>query len=562
LSVLTLISTPNKNHPLRLPTISEASETSSPRRWGWCVWLILIVALVAGIRLRLLNLPLERDEGEYAYMGQLILQGVPPYAEAYNMKWPGTYAAYAILMAVFGQTTTGIHLGLLFVSLTTTWMIFLLTRRVAGNGAGVVAVATYGLLSIIPSTLGLAAHATHFVILFALGGILLLQNFNERTSTLRLFSVGFWLGLATLMKQSGVAFVMFAIFWLAWQEWASFERNKKRLLIRLLAMGLGVLLPILLTLVILAVCGVFDRFWLWTVQYARAYAGRVGPQDGIELFLHSTRWLWSDAGLLWLFALAGLIFIFRVATLRPARMFVVGFALCSFLAVCPGLYFRPHYFLQLVPAAALMAGVTFHSLPIILPKTLPPTFRLIPGFVFGIMALSILLQLRHIFFQLNPAQVSRALYVENPFPEAVEIGRYLASNAAADSRIAVLGSEPQIYFYSRRRSASGYIYTYPLVENQPYALQMQQDIIRQIEQTNPEYIVFVNVHASWLSQRNSPPLIFQWFERYKKERLEMVAWIEITSLENTVYEWTLTEEKTNAQSPHWIAIFRDRNRAR
>jgi len=34
--------------------------------------------------------------GEYAYAGQLILQGVPPYKEAYNMKLPGTYAAYAV----------------------------------------------------------------------------------------------------------------------------------------------------------------------------------------------------------------------------------------------------------------------------------------------------------------------------------------------------------------------------------------------------------------------------------------------------------------------------------
>ena len=35
--------------------------------------------LVVAIRIRLLGIPLERDEGEYAYAGQLILQGVPPY---------------------------------------------------------------------------------------------------------------------------------------------------------------------------------------------------------------------------------------------------------------------------------------------------------------------------------------------------------------------------------------------------------------------------------------------------------------------------------------------------
>jgi len=38
--------------------------------------------------------------------------------------------------------------------------------------------------------------------------------------------------------------------------------------------------------------------------------------------------------------------------------------------------------------------------------------------------------------------------------------------------IAVLGSEPEIYFYSHRISATGYIYTYPLMEPQRYAVQM------------------------------------------------------------------------------------------
>jgi len=45
------------------------------------MWWFMVAALVivAAVRLRLLNLPLERDEGEYAYAGQLIRQGIPPY---------------------------------------------------------------------------------------------------------------------------------------------------------------------------------------------------------------------------------------------------------------------------------------------------------------------------------------------------------------------------------------------------------------------------------------------------------------------------------------------------
>jgi len=45
------------------------------------------------------------------------------------MKLPGTYAAYALIMAVFGQTSAGIHFGALLVNSACIVLIFLITRR-------------------------------------------------------------------------------------------------------------------------------------------------------------------------------------------------------------------------------------------------------------------------------------------------------------------------------------------------------------------------------------------------------------------------------------------------
>jgi len=85
----------------------------SPRQAWLTVLLLVILAIVVAIRIRLLNMPLERDEGEYAYAGQLLLQGVSPYQAAYNvtLKLPGTCVAYALIMAVFGQTASALHAG-------------------------------------------------------------------------------------------------------------------------------------------------------------------------------------------------------------------------------------------------------------------------------------------------------------------------------------------------------------------------------------------------------------------------------------------------------------------
>src|SRR5258706_52249 len=97
--------------------IEERPALRISARFSYWAWGILLVAIVfsAAIRFRLLEFPLERDEGEYAYAGQLILQGIPPYKLACNMKLPGVYFAYAGIMAVFGQTITGIHIGLIVV---------------------------------------------------------------------------------------------------------------------------------------------------------------------------------------------------------------------------------------------------------------------------------------------------------------------------------------------------------------------------------------------------------------------------------------------------------------
>src|SRR6266702_1142514 len=98
------------------PSTAQATPTATGSlrsRYGAVAVVLLAILLFGAIRWRLRDLPLERDEGEYAYAGQLLLQGVPPYQLAYNMKLPGTYLAYAGFLRTFGETPAGIHLGLL-----------------------------------------------------------------------------------------------------------------------------------------------------------------------------------------------------------------------------------------------------------------------------------------------------------------------------------------------------------------------------------------------------------------------------------------------------------------
>ena len=186
-------------------------------QFAWWALATIVFTLVVAIRIRLLGIPLERDEGEYAYAGQLILQGIPPYKLAYNMKFPGTYAAYGLIMSIFGQTIHAIHLGLLLINVATVALIYLLGRRLINPVAGITAAASYAVLSVSPSVFGLAAHATNFVVLSVLGGILLLLKEQRVTASessqprqlVRLFASGLLFGIGMLMKQPGLLFIPF-----------------------------------------------------------------------------------------------------------------------------------------------------------------------------------------------------------------------------------------------------------------------------------------------------------------------------------------------------------------
>ncbi|MGA7275400.1 MAG: glycosyltransferase family 39 protein, partial [Candidatus Udaeobacter sp.] len=236
--------------------------------FGWCILAVIAFGFVLAIRIRLLGIPLERDEGEYAYAGQLMLQGIPPYKLAYNMKFPGTYAAYAAIMSIFGQTIFAIHLGLLLVNAITIALIFLLGRRLMNSTAGIAAATTYAVLSVSPSVLGLAAHATNFVMVFVLGGTLLMLRLSEpeRHSFERLSVSGLLFGIGALMKQPALLFIPFGAIYLLCNDVRQ-RLTPKKILLRNLIFWIAAILPIATTCLILWHTGVLDKFWFWTVRY-------------------------------------------------------------------------------------------------------------------------------------------------------------------------------------------------------------------------------------------------------------------------------------------------------
>ncbi len=479
--------------------------------------MVAALALVVVVRVRLLNLPLERDEGEYAYAGQLMLQGIPPYQLAYNMKFPGTYAAYAVIMAVFGQTPAGIHLGVLVATVLTAGMLYWLGRRLLDETAGLVAASAYAVMAASPGILGLEGHATHFAALFATAGLCLLVPIRHAIHWERAIAGGFMLGMAMLMTQQGVFFCLWGMIFLAVTGQRQLGIGWRRRLSLIAACGLGAILPLGLTCLMLWPVGVLDRFWFWTIGYAWQYVSLVPWADvPMKFFTGFSKAVGGNA-LLWMAAIVGVRMFWLDQRLRESRFALLGFAVASLLATCPGFYFRPHYFLLTLPTVALLAGCCVSSAGLVCQ---PPTrskalWKAWSKVVYVLMLSASVFFDRRVWFELKPAQASQAIYGFNLFSQAGTAATFIRTHTPPHTRLAVLGSEPEIYFLSHRRSATGYIYTYALMEPQPFARRMQKEMIHEIESARPECVAVVTFNDSWISRPESDREIFDWWDSYR-----------------------------------------------
>jgi hypothetical protein len=499
--------------------LRDALALNSRKFWSAAVLLLVLGTVL--VRLRLLSMPLERDEGEFAYAGQPLLQGAAPYSLAFNIKLPGTNEAYAAMMAVFGQSAAGVHFGFLLVNLGTLVLLFCLARRLLRWAGVLVCCATYALISLSPAVLGLAGHASHLVVLAALGGWCLLLRARDTGAGRDMFLSGVLFGIAFLCKQPGLFFGFFGLTILARDVMLGKPAPWPLRLRNLLLLSLGLALPLALTCLWVWRAGTFDRFWFWTFTYARVH-GQMMPMPAA---LHRLGAFFTSGAERWFFLAggAGLACLWMEPDEHEKRFLLAAGYFYSWCAVAIGLYFMRHYYLFLLPVTSLLLGAAVTTLAGLpgrvriarLSVTAPGLFLAAVGWVVW--------ENRAVWFEMPPNTACMAIYPGEPFVECAAVAQFIKEHSAPGDQIEVVGSEPEIYFYARRRSVSGYIYMYDLVAEQPYASAMQREFIHDVESARPEFLVMVNNATSWTTWPNSDRTIFYWARQYPGQFYELAG---------------------------------------
>jgi hypothetical protein len=271
------------------------------------------------------------------------------------------------------------------------------------------------------------------------------------------------------------------------------------------------------------------QFFFWTVSYATKYVSAVPVVSAADVFRGAVR---SGAGpglLFWILpALAGVFMWWEKRLDWNRRFFILAFFFASMASIIPGFYFREHYFITLLPVLSLLIGVAVsrglhllrHDLTIELFLALP----ILGLFLVAMGAVPV--ENGSLWLAMSPVEAGRSIYGTTLFNQAVKVADYLKVHSGADARIAVLGSEPEIYFYAGRRAATGYIYMYPLMEQHDFALRMQEQMIQEIERAKPEYVVYVDDTYSWLRKAESAGRLEDWWNGYWGGHLDLIMTVD------------------------------------
>jgi len=224
--------------------------------------------------------------------------------------------------------------------------------------------------------------------------------------------------------------------------------------------------------------------------------------------------------------------------------------------VAAGLYFRAHYFILALPPVCLASALCFDALRLALADR-GRLAELLALAVF-IAGISFTLYTRRDFFFLTaPDALSKKLYQTNPFVESQTVASFLRQRSGPSERVAVFGSEAQLYFYAQRRAATGFIYMYGLADNGPYSRFMQEGMLAEVEAAAPRIVVFVWIQTSWSVADPGFGAFFARIGNFLQHRYLLTGYVEIEP-QGARYHWDQDARAAFREHPNQILVYERR----
>ena len=523
-----------------------------PLAAGWA-WFAAICVLALLLRAPIATIPLERDEGEYAYTAQRWLQGDLPYRDAFDQKPPGIFVVYALIEQVGGGGPTALHWGAQFYTLGTLAVLWLLGRRMSSAASGLAAAAFAAFMTTAPGVWGNAANTELFMLLPLTAALLAADRAVERDAPRWALATGACAALALLFKQMAITTVVFYAMFLA-------VRARRRAS-AIALMGLGLVGILGVACAYFVAHGAGPEFYDATIGYNLHYAARAPLAD----YPHH---LWLNllvvGASFWPFVILAAAQLTRAcwgsaateaATARRTRQrtfWVAAWLAASLAGTASGGYFTPHYFMQTVPALALLAGMAVGETRLQpLGEPLRPFVQ--AAFVLGTIGVGILTN-RWYYTSGDVAGKLARLYGDTPFADSPAVARFIRERSTPTDSVFVLGSEPQILYYADRRSATRYFYIYPLAGPYPNVRQRQEEAWREITHNQPRFVITVFLPKSFLGAAETPRDIVDRVRDLLDQSYQLVGVLGYTDSGGTEFATGARAAEAWRRAPVWYGM--------
>lgn len=451
--------------------------------------LTIIILVVVAIRITLLNIPFERDEGEYAYIAWRLGHHELPYRDWIDQKPPAIFWAYQLALSQPLDPVRAVHLMALLWSAASACALFLLASRFMKPFWAVAAAVLFALLSADPFLEGTAANTELFMLLpLILSQICFFSATTvNRRGILFMIMAGALTGVAAAFKQ--VAAVNWFFLVALYPVFVTGERRLRQT-------------------VSFAVWSAAGVAFIWSI-IAACFFFRHGLADLVyNVFTHNLEYIhaipWSQRlsncrntlvtfgpalVLVGIFSVTCFVALF--ATNRTKLLlFLAGWMVTSLIGVCASGYFFPHYFQQLLPVLSVAAALGAEALEgaRFWRKISAWSRRMMLG---GLIAIPPVMVIYPFIFSYSPAEAAGKIYPGNPFADMRILGNRMAQITRPDDRVFIFGAEPEVLFYAQRVSATRYIFLFPLYGTYRDALAKQIATANEISANRPAAALYL-----------------------------------------------------------------------
>lgn len=502
--------------------------------------LLILIFTVYIIRSKFLNIPFERDEGSFSYFGKMILEGKTPYKDFYEHQFPGLFYFYAFIELIFGFSSSDLHYGFIFVNIISLIALFFTSKFLFNSFAACIAAATFAFASLTPNISGFSIQGEHVVVFYISLGLLFYAFTKDSPKWYFYLLMGMAMGFAFTVKLSGAFLALWGGFVLLIEFLFNKEKSFKSFFNSFGFYSIGGFSVILFFLSIVYFDGTFSEMVFWLYDNPKHYLSRVTFEEGLKYFGYTKDAILQFNKFLWIHALFAVIIIFVKSIEWKNKIIILSLGVFSFFTIVPGYYFYGHYWIQLTPALAILSGAVCYACLNFTTKKFNLNENYI-GFAYLILFAFPLFyhvkKFKQYYFKPNFEMIMRSTYGNNPFPEMKVLAKHMNGFLKPSDQVAVIGSEPEFYIYTNKKSPSKHLFFTVLVADIPEHKQWQRDYAKSIEEMRPNYLIYLDHPISLLVQPNTDRYIFDWINKYINENYKLIGFVDMIDGQHSKYIW-------------------------